>query len=179
MDWFVHTDLVARASLWETSWKKAGNCVFQTRCEQVILCLERCITFRLIVPHEYIQNETVSVQTYIIPTDTLHWSVILWSGCEQALNFCMINSFSNILLDVRFSYHVIDERFKSVLFNTGSAKHVVGLRGFEGFREGFPFFRGNQFLLKYVDASLWIFLDHRAAFRLQVGQLVVHEVECR
>jgi len=52
--------------------KKAGNCVFQTRCEQVILCLERCITFRLIVPHEYIQNETVSVQTYIIPTDTLH-----------------------------------------------------------------------------------------------------------
>jgi len=66
----------------------------------------------------------------------------------------MINSFSNILLDVRFSYHVIDERFKSVLFNTGSAKHVVGLRGFEGFREGFPFFRGNQFLLKYVDASL-------------------------
>jgi len=43
---------------------------------------------------------------------------------------------------------------KSVLFNRGSAKHVVGFRDFQGFREGSPFYRGNYFLLQYVDASL-------------------------
>jgi len=37
----------------------------------------------------------------------------------------------------------------------------------------------NYFLLHYVDASLWKFLYRRAAFRLQVGQLLVQEVECR
>jgi len=40
------------------------------------------------------------------------------------------------------------------------------------------FFRANDFLLQYVDASLWKILGHRAAFRFQVGQLVVQEVEC-
>jgi len=34
-------------------------------------------------------------------------------------------------------------------------------------------------LIQYVDALLRNLLDHRAAFRLQVGQLVVQEVECR
>jgi len=33
-------------------------------------------------------------------------------------------------------------------------------------------------LLQYVDASLEKFLRSRATFRLQVGQLVVQEVEC-
>jgi len=32
-------------------------------------------------------------------------------------------------------------------------------------------------LLQYVDPSLRNFLDHRAAFRLQAGQLVIPEVE--
>jgi len=40
------------------------------------------------------------------------------------------------------------------------------------------FFRGNNFFLQYVDASLWTFLEYRAAFRFQVGQLVAQEVEC-
>jgi len=40
-------------------------------------------------------------------------------------------------------------------------------------------FRGNDFLFLYVDASLHNFLDHRTAFRLQVGQLVIQEVKCR
>jgi len=40
------------------------------------------------------------------------------------------------------------------------------------------FLRGNDFMLQYVDTSLCKFLDHRAAFRFQVGQLVVQEVEC-
>jgi len=40
------------------------------------------------------------------------------------------------------------------------------------------FFRRNDFLLQYVDVSLCTFLDHRAAFRFQVDQLVVQEVEC-
>jgi len=31
-----------------------------------------------------------------------------------------------------------------------------------------------DFLLQYVDAS-WKFLDHRAAFRFQVGQLVAQD----
>jgi len=62
---------------------------------------------------------------------------------------------------------------RSVLFNGGSAKHVVG------FREGSSFFRGNDFLLPYVDTSFWNFLDHCATFRLHVGQLVVQDVECR
>ena len=39
------------------------------------------------------------------------------------------------------------------------------------------FFRGNDFLLQYVNASLWNFLDQCAAFRLQVVQLVRQEVE--
>jgi len=54
----------------------------------------------------------------------------------------------------------------------------VGLREFYGFRESSSFFRGNDFLLQYVDASLSKVLDHRAAFRFQVGQLVLQEVEC-
>jgi len=57
-----------------------------------------------------------------------------------------------------------------------SAKHVVALRKFQGFCEGSPFFLGigrNGSFLQYIDAS-----DHRAAFRFQVGQLVVQEVEC-
>jgi len=32
-----------------------------------------------------------------------------------------------------------------VLFNRGSAKHVVGFREFQGFREGSPFYRGIIF----------------------------------
>jgi len=55
----------------------------------------------------------------------------------------------------------------------GSTKHVVG------FLEGSSFFRGNHCLLQYVDASIWNFLDYHAPFRLQVGQLVIQEVECR
>ena len=35
----------------------------------------------------------------------------------------------------------------------------------------------NDFLLQYVDAS-WKFLDHRAAFRFQVGQLVAQVTGC-
>jgi len=34
------------------------------------------------------------------------------------------------------------------------------------------FFCGNDFLLQYVDGSLWKILDPHAAFRFQVGQLV-------
>jgi len=34
-------------------------------------------------------------------------------------------------------------------------------------------------LLKYVDRHYENCLDHRASFRLQAGQLVVPEVECR
>jgi len=41
------------------------------------------------------------------------------------------------------------------------------------------FFRGNDFLLQYVDGWLWKTLDHRAAFRFQAGQLVVQVVESR
>ena len=41
------------------------------------------------------------------------------------------------------------------------------------------FLMGNDFLLQYVDASLWILLDQRLAFRLHVGQLVIQEVACR
>jgi len=66
-----------------------------------------------------------------------------------------------------------------VLFNRGSAERVVGFSEFQRFREGSSFFRWNVFLLPYVDASLWNFLDQRAAFRLHVGQLVVQEFECR
>jgi len=33
-------------------------------------------------------------------------------------------------------------------------------------------------LLQYVDAPLGKFVDHHAAFRFQVGQLVAWEVEC-
>ena len=36
----------------------------------------------------------------------------------------------------------------------------------------FLVFSGNDFLIQYVDASLWNILDHRAAYRLQVGQLI-------
>jgi len=51
-------------------------------------------------------------------------------------------------------------QFSTVFFNRGSwnpsipQKHVVGLREFQGFREGSSFFRGNDFLLPFVDASL-------------------------
>ena len=40
--------------------------------------------------------------------------------------------------------------------------------------KGSSFFRGNDILLQYVDVSLWNFLDQRAAFKLQVGRLVIH-----
>jgi len=59
---------------------------------------------------------------------------------------------------------------RSALFRRGSAEHVVG------FRECSTFFRGNDFLHQYVNASLWNFLDQRAAFRLHI---VRQDVECR
>jgi len=41
----------------------------------------------------------------------------------------------------------------------------------------FRIFKANDFLLQYVDASLWKVLDPRAAFRFQLYQLVVQEVQ--
>jgi len=55
--------------------------------------------------------------------------------------------------------------YTSVLFNRGSTEPRV--------------FGGNDFLLQCLNASLSNFLDHHAAFRLQAGQLVIQEVECR
>jgi len=68
---------------------------------------------------------------------------------------------------------------RTVFFNSGSAKHVSALV-FRKTCGGVPWvsrvpwgflvlFRGNDFLLQYVDASLWNFSGHRAAFRLQVA----------
>ena len=51
----------------------------------------------------------------------------------------------------------------TVLFNLGSAKHVVEFREFQGFHEGSSF-KGNDFLLQYVDASLCNF---RSLCRIQ------------
>ena len=43
---------------------------------------------------------------------------------------------------------------KPVLFNRGSAKHLMGFREFYRFRYGSLFCKENDFLLQYVDASL-------------------------
>ena len=53
-----------------------------------------------------------------------------------------------------------------------------GYVSFKGSMRVPRFFKGNDVLLQYVDAPLWKFLDDRNAFRFQVGQLVVQEVEC-
>jgi len=45
----------------------------------------------------------------------------------------------------------------SVLFNRGSAEHVVGFREFHGFREGSSFFRGNDFCISMLMRHYGIF----------------------
>jgi len=74
--------------------------------------------------------------------------------------------------------------YKPVFFNSGSAEPFRKFRktlvGFRGLRVPWGFlvlFRENDFLLQCIDVSLRKILDHRAAFRLQVGQLVIQEVE--
>ena len=57
-----------------------------------------------------------------------------------------------------------------MLFNRGSVKHVVGFREFSGFL----IFQEKSFLASVCCCVITKFLDHPAAFTLQVGQLVIY-----
>jgi len=105
---------------------------------------------------KYVCNAIIEVKCVAGKGQTTRWK---WFKVVT-LNICLYCSLIYIY------------KTKAVLFNRGSAKHVMR------FREGSSIFRGNDFLLQRVDATS-NFLYHCPAFRHQASQLVIQEVECR